>query len=299
MDLDFEAFRKALQVYGQRKGRGVWKELQEKSGVHATNISRIARGEQNPTFSTWMSLYEACPRDFPPPGVSKGQGEGAVSLERLQVILNEEGEGGGRKAPANGGVGQQQGEGVSGDKSAAKEALIQLILEHSQSTSYSVDESLNILAKFEEATGIDLGSNDTLMMNRQIPVFNAGAGEPSHFTDGQSPVGLSEDYVTVPQNKTDANTFAVRVQGDSMAPRILPGDLAVVVPSRPLDQGKLCFATWADDDAGQRLVKRYYRYGDTIVLRSDNPEHEEITLDGSNGKNVRIFRVTMIISVED
>ncbi|MBI9077738.1 MAG: helix-turn-helix transcriptional regulator [Desulfatibacillum sp.] len=131
-----------------------------------------------------------------------------------------------------------------------------------------------------------------------IPVFNAGAGEPSHFTDGDTPLGVSDEYIPVPASKVDENSFAVRVQGDSMAPRIVQGDIAVVVPSRHPEQGKVCFATWSDDPSGQRLIKRFYKYGNTVVLRSDNPDHEEITLDEHTGQHVRIFRVVMIVSVD-
>ncbi|MEW5736662.1 MAG: LexA family transcriptional regulator [Thermodesulfobacteriota bacterium] len=130
----------------------------------------------------------------------------------------------------------------------------------------------------------------------RVPVFDAGAGEPSLFTDGGHPVGFSSEYVTV-LGKIDENTFGVKIHGDSMTPHLNEGDIAIVVPSAKLAQAKLCFATWPGE-LGKRLVKRYFRYGDTIVLRSDNPTHPEITLTPENGRDIRIYRITQTIRYE-
>ncbi len=123
-----------------------------------------------------------------------------------------------------------------------------------------------------------------------VPVFRAGAGDPCNWTDEGFPLGQAGEYVMVPNEWADGNTFGVTIYGDSMSPHLNEGDVAIVVPSQALENGKLCFASWPEED-GQRLVKRYYNYGDAVILRSDNPSHSEIVLDADNGHGVRIFRV--------
>jgi transcriptional regulator with XRE-family HTH domain len=57
-----------------------------------------------------------------------------------------------------------------------------------------------------EATGV-----------RRVPIINkVAAGYPQEFTDLGYPVGIADEYVTVPQEMGDPNAFAVRVVGDSM-----------------------------------------------------------------------------------
>lgn len=130
----------------------------------------------------------------------------------------------------------------------------------------------------------------------EIPVFDAGAGEPAGWTDGGYPVGEAGEFLLIPADMADENTFAVTLHGDSMEPYLSEGDKVVVVPSAELVNGKLCFISWPQD--GDKMVKRFYKYGETIVLRSDNPDHEEITLDESNGIGVNIYRVTQSIRRE-
>lgn len=133
----------------------------------------------------------------------------------------------------------------------------------------------------------------------QIPVYNAGSGEPSSWTDQGYPTGFTNEYTLIPKDGVDKNTFGVKIHGESMAPNLNEGDIVVVVPSAPLVNGKLCFATWLGDE-GDCLVKRYYRYGDTVVLKSDNPapEYEDIELTPKNSEEVRIYRVTISIRKE-
>ncbi len=132
-----------------------------------------------------------------------------------------------------------------------------------------------------------------------IPVFNGKADEPSSFTDEGYPVGMSSEYVSIPRKGADEHTFGIKIYGRSMSPYLNPGDIVIVVPGAPLVNGKLCFAAWPDDD-GRKLVKRYYRYGDTIVLKSDNPDskYSEITLAAENSKSIRMYRVTKSIRGE-
>jgi phage repressor protein C with HTH and peptisase S24 domain len=127
----------------------------------------------------------------------------------------------------------------------------------------------------------------------RVPVFDAQGGPAGAWSDGGYPVGEAPEYEMLPAHMVDENSFIVVVHGDSMAPGLPEGSRALIVPSQELEQGKLCFASFPGED-GDRMVKRYYRYGDTIVLKSDNPAHQDITLDASNGHGVHIYRVTWI-----
>lgn len=130
---------------------------------------------------------------------------------------------------------------------------------------------------------------------RKVPVFDAGAGADRFWSDSGYPVGISDDYLELPQRETDDNTFGVRVHGRSMAPAIEEGDIAVVVPSRTLEHGKACFVTFVQDDCGERLVRRYFRYGGVVVLKPDNPaEGFEIELTAANEHLYKIFRVAAV-----
>ncbi|PIU49673.1 MAG: hypothetical protein CO012_02935 [Syntrophobacterales bacterium CG_4_8_14_3_um_filter_49_14] len=125
-----------------------------------------------------------------------------------------------------------------------------------------------------------------------VPVFDAGAGEPSSFDDMGYPIGVSNQYEWVDYKGIDKNSFGVIIHGDSMSPIINEGDLAIIKPSETLENGSFCFAYSAD---GNRRVKRYYRYGETIVFRSENPKHKDIEINAKNTDSVRLYRVTRII----
>lgn len=130
----------------------------------------------------------------------------------------------------------------------------------------------------------------------RVPVFDAGAGEPSTFSDGGYPVGQASQTVRLPTSLAKENTFAVKVHGDSMAPLIEEGDLVVVEPSQAPTQGGLCFATWPEE-FGRRLIKYFFQYGETIILRSHNPKYEDEVLDESNGQGIRIYRVSATMKI--
>lgn len=128
----------------------------------------------------------------------------------------------------------------------------------------------------------------------RVPVFDSGAGQPSHFSDGGYPVGEAADYVFLPTGDVDENTFCVTVHGDSMADTFWPGDKVLVVPSASLASGDICFASWPDE-FGQRLVKRFRQAGQTIILESDNKAYDPIILNPDTDTGVRIYRVTQLI----
>ncbi|MBU1741294.1 MAG: helix-turn-helix domain-containing protein [Proteobacteria bacterium] len=141
---------------------------------------------------------------------------------------------------------------------------------------------------------IQVAGYDDEVSTRRLPVFDAGAGQPSSWTDGGYPVGEAARFESAPAQVGDQNAFFVRVHGDSMAPAIEDGDLALVEPGQSPQNGKVCFATFAGE-TGDRLVKRYRRKPDgAIHLISDNQGHPTIVLRPEEASEVRLYRVTWL-----
>ena len=74
----------------------------------------------------------------------------------------------------------------------------------------------------------------------------------------------------VPTDVSDPRAFAVSIAGDSMEPRYQAGDVAFLVPSRPLRQQDLVIARLRDGDV---FFKIYCRTGDTAKFSSYNPAY--------------------------
>lgn len=67
--------------------------------------------------------------------------------------------------------------------------------------------------------------------------------------------------------------FALRCKGDSMInARILDNDIVYIRKQDTVENGEIA-AVLIDNEA---TLKRFYRYGDTVVLRAENPNFKEI-----------------------
>lgn len=67
--------------------------------------------------------------------------------------------------------------------------------------------------------------------------------------------------------------FALRCKGDSMVgARILDNDIVYIRKQETVENGEIA-AVLIDNEA---TLKRFYRYGDTVVLRAENPTFKEI-----------------------
>lgn len=71
--------------------------------------------------------------------------------------------------------------------------------------------------------------------------------------------------------------FGLRIKGNSMEPRICNGDVVIVHQQPDVESGDTVIATINGDDA---VCKKFYRYGDTILLRSNNPVYADIDVSG-------------------
>jgi len=82
-----------------------------------------------------------------------------------------------------------------------------------------------------------------------------------------------DDYVTVDGVK-DPQAFALKVKGNSMAPRIEDGDVVVVSPQQEVHNGDICVVRVDGEDT----LKRVKFEGNYIHLIPLNPDFEPITV---------------------
>lgn len=79
-----------------------------------------------------------------------------------------------------------------------------------------------------------------------------------------------EEMVPMPEH-INAD-FALRCKGDSMInARILDNDIVYIRQQETVENGEIA-AVLIDNEA---TLKRFYRYGDTVVLRAENPNYKE------------------------
>jgi phage repressor protein C with HTH and peptisase S24 domain/DNA-binding Xre family transcriptional regulator len=128
---------------------------------------------------------------------------------------------------------------------------------------------------------------------RAVPIINkVAAGYPREFTDLGYPVGIADDYVSVPAEMADPNAFAVRVVGDSMEPRYREGDVVIFSPAAPVHSGDDCFVRFAPGSGpaeDESTFKRVFFDGpDAVRLQPLNERYAPTTV--SPAAIGRIFR---------
>jgi SOS-response transcriptional repressor LexA len=120
---------------------------------------------------------------------------------------------------------------------------------------------------------------------RPIPVIswvNAGL-----FADAEDhwPVGVSSEGDPVfSYRKVGLHAFGLRVVGDSMAPRYLPGDTIIVDPEIRCDNGSPCVVVLD----GKATFKFFKETEDLIILEPMNQNHREIIIRKSRPGDFRV-----------
>ena len=143
----------------------------------------------------------------------------------------------------------------------------------------------NIRPGFLEAGAFDLDDF--------VPIINCvAAGYPVDFDDLGYPVGFADDYIKCP-DLSDANSFAVRIVGDSMLPDYREGDIVVFSPSRAVNNGDDCFVRFTEPH--ETTFKRvYFQTGGTVMLQPRNHDYPPFVVqaDRINGiyKAVRKYQ---------
>jgi phage repressor protein C with HTH and peptisase S24 domain/DNA-binding XRE family transcriptional regulator len=111
----------------------------------------------------------------------------------------------------------------------------------------------------------------------RVPIINrVTAGYPAEFTDLGYPAGVADDYIGAPPGLEDANAFAVRVVGDSMAPRYREGDIVLFSPAMAVQSGDDCYVRFAPEcrEAQGATFKRVYFDGrSTVRLQPRNGQY--------------------------
>ena len=126
-----------------------------------------------------------------------------------------------------------------------------------------------------------LGAMLPVALPIQIPLINSvAAGYPREFTDLGYPVRVADEYIAVP-GVSDADAFAARVVGDSMAPDYREGDIVVFSPNTDPTDGSDCFARLERDD--ETTFKR-------VFFETDDSGHAMIRLQPVNPR----YRPTVV-----
>ena len=106
------------------------------------------------------------------------------------------------------------------------------------------------------------------------------------------PIEMIEDVLDYEEITEDMSKhgkyFALKIQGDSMTPRICNNDVVIVRQQDDAENGDIVIVTINGDDA---VCKRLQKYNDGIALVSLNPQYEPIYLkkDEVANKPVRII----------
>lgn len=148
-------------------------------------------------------------------------------------------------------------------------------------------DKIEMLADYFHITKADLVEdqpipsfpNITPITRKSFPLFDGiAAGQPRLMPDGvtlyvDATVEIQADYV-------------IKVHGDSMiGARINDGDFVFVRQQPEVENGEIAAVAIGDE----ATLKRFYKYGDMVVLRGENPEFKEMTFTGPELERVRIL----------
>ncbi|TDE85049.1 transcriptional repressor LexA [Deinococcus sp. S9] len=121
--------------------------------------------------------------------------------------------------------------------------------------------------------GLQLSEKAQLAVGAGIPIYGQIAAGPPILAD-QSP-----DHVTPSLDAllgVREGDFLLEVRGDSMTGiGVMPGDYVVVRPAAEVLDGEVAVVLIPGE--GTATLKRLYRFGDEIVLMSENSDHPRMT----------------------
>lgn len=123
-------------------------------------------------------------------------------------------------------------------------------------------------------TGEALSTVHNLMPRNPVPVVGSvQGGDNGYLVSLDYPAGHGDGYLR--HASKDSEAYAVKVRGDSMAPRIRSGEFIVVEPNTEVTPGDDVVAIFSN---GKRMVKTLlYRRDGEICLGSINENHAKIT----------------------
>lgn len=145
-----------------------------------------------------------------------------------------------------------------------------------------------ILENFDKVSNLDAIKGQMIDIQEnttRIRVLGkVAAGVPTHMQD-EYVIGyedVSNDMIK------DDTVFGLEINGDSMSPRILKGDVVIVREQNDAESGDVVIVTINGDEA---TCKRLMKYADGISLISFNPAYEPMTFSNKEieEKPVRIL----------
>jgi repressor LexA len=111
---------------------------------------------------------------------------------------------------------------------------------------------------------------------REIPILGrVTAGKPIlaiEHVEGTLP--FPADWVK------GREVFLLKIKGDSMSPLILPDDYVVVRSQRSAENGEVVVTLMGEE----ATVKRFFKKGKRVELRSDNERWEAIRIEEGSGE---------------
>lgn len=124
--------------------------------------------------------------------------------------------------------------------------------------------------------------------SRRVPVINLTPSKVEEIFDKKGGLpGVADQYLLA--HTKDDNAFYVRAEGDSMSPHIEPGDLVLIEPNVPTNNGDIVFAR---TEKGA-VVKRLHITSDgQIMLISLNSNYPPIEIRSRRG--FRYFKASRI-----
>lgn len=135
-------------------------------------------------------------------------------------------------------------------------------------------------------------AGDSVRPVRLVPIVGHAIASPDgggYFTDMGLPTGAGDGFVPFPT--TDAGAYALRVKGDSMQPRICPGEILVIEPNATAVPGNYVLVKAAD---GRRMIKQFlYKTGANFTFGSVNSDHKPITLSAEEIEAIHRMAHTM------
>lgn len=143
------------------------------------------------------------------------------------------------------------------------------------------NEEGRLLAELREARTSRLTDDmqkEGLLSCIYVPVVGqCPGGDPAMYTNGEYPVGFAEKYIPVPAEivQEHPGAFAVRIIGDSMAPRYNDGSLVLSAPDAPAEDGRPAIVCLQD---GTLTCKILRTSNDQVVLDPENRAHKPLII---------------------
>jgi len=98
--------------------------------------------------------------------------------------------------------------------------------------------------------------------------------------------GVADEWITV-VSPVGENSFALRVHGDSMSPEFNPGDIIVVDPDKPAENGNyVVVKIETDSQNGKATFKQFVQDADRVYLKPLNTQYPVMDMTGVKFKIV-------------